>query len=124
VNVLRAYAVEITSGLDDWNRFPARAFPSAEATPPPVASRQPLTGLPGLRRPPAASFSAQTGQATNAVFDFRSILINMLRDEKPTHLEVAFDVSRVSLPGTGIARRGRCPAADDFTPVRPMTGRR
>jgi DNA polymerase I len=45
---------------------------------------------------PVENFSTQTGQATNAVFGFTSMLINMLRDEKPTHIVVAFDVSRVS----------------------------
>jgi DNA polymerase I len=45
---------------------------------------------------PVDNFSTQTGQATNAVFGFTSMLINMLRDEKPTHIVVAFDVSRVS----------------------------
>jgi DNA polymerase-1 len=45
---------------------------------------------------PVENFSTQTGQPTNAVFGFTSMLINMLRDEKPTHVVVAFDVSRVS----------------------------
>jgi DNA polymerase I len=45
---------------------------------------------------PVENFSTQTGQATNAVFGFTSMLINMLRDEKPTHILVAFDVSRQS----------------------------
>ena len=43
---------------------------------------------------PAENFSTATGQVTNAVFGFTSMLINMLRDEKPTHIGVAFDVSR------------------------------
>ena len=43
---------------------------------------------------PVENFSTQTGQHTNAVFGFTSMLINVLRDEKPTHLGVAFDVSR------------------------------
>ncbi|GIM96427.1 DNA polymerase I [Paractinoplanes toevensis] len=45
---------------------------------------------------PKDNFSTVTGQHTNAVFGFTSMLINMLRDEKPTHIVVAFDVSRVS----------------------------
>jgi DNA polymerase-1 len=45
---------------------------------------------------PVENFSTQTGQATNAVFGFTSMLINMLRDEKPTHIVVSFDVSRKS----------------------------
>ncbi|GAA2641868.1 DNA polymerase I [Dactylosporangium fulvum] len=43
---------------------------------------------------PAENFSTQTGQVTNAVFGFTSMLINMLKDEQPTHVAVAFDVSR------------------------------
>ncbi len=43
---------------------------------------------------PVENFSTQTGQITNAVFGFTSMLINMLRDEQPTHVAVAFDVSR------------------------------
>jgi len=43
---------------------------------------------------PAENFSTTTGQTTNAVFGFTSMLINLLRDEQPTHLAVAFDVSR------------------------------
>jgi DNA polymerase-1 len=43
---------------------------------------------------PVENFSTATGQVTNAVFGFTSMLINMLRDEKPTHIVVAFDVSR------------------------------
>ncbi len=45
---------------------------------------------------PVDNFSTHTGQATNAVFGFTSMLINMLRDEQPTHIVVAFDVSRIS----------------------------
>jgi DNA polymerase-1 len=45
---------------------------------------------------PVENFSTQTGQPTNAVFGFTSMLINMLRDERPTHIIVAFDVSRQS----------------------------
>ena len=43
---------------------------------------------------PVDNFSTTTGQHTNAVFGFTSMLINVLRDEKPTHVAVAFDVSR------------------------------
>src|SRR5689334_10962468 len=43
---------------------------------------------------PVENFSTKTGQVTNAVFGFTSMLINMLRDEQPTHVAVAFDVSR------------------------------
>ncbi len=43
---------------------------------------------------PKENFSTQTGQHTNAVYGFTSMLINLLRDEHPTHVVVAFDVSR------------------------------
>ncbi|HEX5090294.1 MAG TPA: DNA polymerase I [Nocardioides sp.] len=43
---------------------------------------------------PLENFSTTTGQPTNAVFGFTSMLINVLRDERPTHIAVAFDVSR------------------------------
>ena len=43
---------------------------------------------------PVDSFATATGQHTNAVFGFTSMLINILRDERPTHVAVAFDVSR------------------------------
>nr|WP_228489338.1 DNA polymerase I [Raineyella fluvialis] len=45
---------------------------------------------------PTQNFSTSTGQVTNAVFGFTSMLINLLRDWQPTHLGVAFDVSRRS----------------------------
>jgi DNA polymerase-1 len=43
---------------------------------------------------PVENFSTITGQPTNAVYGFTSMLINQLRDEQPTHVGVAFDVSR------------------------------
>ncbi|MQA35016.1 DNA polymerase I [Modestobacter roseus] len=43
---------------------------------------------------PVENFSTTTGQPTNAVYGFTSMLINVLRDEQPSHLAVAFDVSR------------------------------
>ena len=45
---------------------------------------------------PVENFSTSTGQSTNAVFGFTSMLINVLRDEQPTHVGVAFDVSRTT----------------------------
>ena len=42
------------------------------------------------------NFSTTTGQPTNAVYGFTSMLINVLRDEQPTHIAVAFDVSRTT----------------------------
>jgi len=45
---------------------------------------------------PVENFSTTTGQPTNAVFGFTSMVINMLKDAAPTHVAVAFDVSRKS----------------------------
>ena len=43
---------------------------------------------------PVENFSTTTGQPTNAVYGFTAMLINALRDEQPSHIAVAFDVSR------------------------------
>jgi DNA polymerase-1 len=40
---------------------------------------------------PVENFSTTTGQPTNAVYGFTAMLINVLRDEQPTHVVVAFD---------------------------------
>ena len=45
---------------------------------------------------PVENFSTSTGQPTNAVYGFTSMLVNLLRDEAPSHVAVAFDVSRRS----------------------------
>ncbi len=45
---------------------------------------------------PVQNFATTTGQPTNAVYGFTSMLINLLRDEDPTHFAVTFDVSRAS----------------------------
>src|SRR3954469_18342808 len=43
---------------------------------------------------PVENFATTTGQPTNAVYGFTSMLINVLRDEQPSHVAVAFDVGR------------------------------
>lgn len=45
---------------------------------------------------PVDSFSTKDGQHTNAIHGFLAMFINLLRDEKPTHIAVAFDISRFS----------------------------
>ena len=45
---------------------------------------------------PAENFTTAVGQPTNAIYGFTSMLVNTLRDEAPTHLAVAFDVSRTT----------------------------
>ncbi|HEV7726378.1 MAG TPA: DNA polymerase I [Modestobacter sp.] len=79
------------------------ATPSSDATsaPDPSAPRPRLLLLDGHSLAyraffalPVENFSTTTGQPTNAVYGFTSMLINVLRDEQPTHLAVAFDVGR------------------------------
>ena len=41
-----------------------------------------------------ANMVTSTGQHTEGVYGFTSMLINVLRDERPSHVAVAFDVSR------------------------------
>ncbi len=45
---------------------------------------------------PVDSFSTRDGQHTNAIHGFLSMLLLLLQNEKPTHLAVAFDISRQS----------------------------
>lgn len=45
---------------------------------------------------PVDSFVNREGQHTNAIHGFIAMLINLLQNEKPTHLAVAFDISRYS----------------------------
>jgi DNA polymerase-1 len=63
---------------------------------------------------PVENFSTTTGQPTNAVFGFTSMLINALRDERPTHVGVAFDVSRTTFRSEAFpdykANRAKSPA--------------
>jgi len=45
---------------------------------------------------PVDSFVNREGQHTNAIHGFIAMLINLLQNEKPTHIAVAFDISRYS----------------------------
>jgi DNA polymerase-1 len=65
---------------------------------------------------PPENFSTSTGQTTNAVYGFTSMLINLLRDELPTHIAVAFDVSRQTFRSEQYAeyKAGRSKTPDEF----------
>jgi DNA polymerase I len=65
---------------------------------------------------PVENFSTTTGQPTNAVYGFTSMLINILRDEQPTHIAVAFDVGRVTFRSEMYAeyKAGRSETPTDF----------
>ena len=43
---------------------------------------------------PVDNFKTSEGQPTNAVYGFASMLINLIKEEQPTHIAIAFDVSR------------------------------
>ena len=43
---------------------------------------------------PVENFRSSKGQPTNAIYGFGSMLLNLIINEKPTHIAVAFDVSR------------------------------
>ena len=43
---------------------------------------------------PVENFKTSSGQPTNAIYGFASMLINLIKEEQPTHIAVAFDVSR------------------------------
>jgi DNA polymerase-1 len=60
--------------------------------------------------------ATSTGQPTNAVFGFTSMLINLMRDEEPTHIGVAFDVSRATFRREEYPeyKAGRATTPDDF----------
>ncbi|HLS46477.1 MAG TPA: DNA polymerase I [Ornithinicoccus sp.] len=65
---------------------------------------------------PVENFSTTTGQSTNAVFGFTSMLINVMRDEAPTHVAVAFDVSRKTFRSEDYAeyKAGRSATPTEF----------
>jgi len=65
---------------------------------------------------PKENFSTGTGQHTNAVYGFTSMLINLLRDEAPTHLAVCFDVSRKTFRSETYAeyKANRSASPDEF----------
>ena len=43
---------------------------------------------------PAENFTTAMGQHTNAIYGFATMVISLMKEEKPTHVAVAFDVSR------------------------------
>jgi DNA polymerase I len=63
-----------------------------------------------------ADLVTTTGQPTNAVFGFTSMLINVLRDETPTHVAVCFDRSEPTFRHETYVeyKAGRSATPDDF----------
>ena len=71
---------------------------------------------------PAENFSTSTGQHTNGVYGFVAMLINVLRDEEPTHVAVAFDVSRATFRSAEYSeyKAGRNATPDAFSGQIPL----
>ncbi len=71
---------------------------------------------------PAENFSTSTGQHTNGVYGFVAMLINVLRDEDPTHVAVAFDVSRTTFRSEEYTeyKAGRSATPDAFAGQIPL----
>ncbi len=65
---------------------------------------------------PAENFKTQGGLTTNAVYGFTAMLINLLRDEKPTHIAAAFDGSRQTFRQEKYPeyKEGRSSTPDEF----------
>ena len=74
---------------------------------------------------PVENFATATGQHTNAVYGFTSMLVNVLRDEVPTHVAVAFDKSRQTFRLAAYsdykAKRNKTP--DEFSSQLPLIRR-
>ncbi|WP_196807841.1 DNA polymerase I [Mycobacterium sp. 141] len=65
---------------------------------------------------PAENFKTQGGLTTNAVYGFTAMLINLLRDEQPSHVAAAFDVSRKTFRKDKYPeyKEGRSATPDEF----------
>jgi DNA polymerase I len=65
---------------------------------------------------PIENFATTTGLPTNAVYGFTAMLINVLRDEKPTHVAVAFDRGEPTFRHETYVeyKAGRTKAPDEF----------
>src|ERR1700737_1827620 len=78
---------------------------------------------------PAENFKTRGGLTTNAVYGFTAMLINLLRDEAPTHIAAAFDVSRQTFRSEGYRflvvtgdRDALQLVSDDVTELYPRKG--
>lgn len=94
-------ALEADAALQDIKVPPAGGQVSATEAPViPITSQPRLLVLDGHSMAfraffalPADKFSTANGQHTNAIHGFTSMLINLIKEQQPTHVAVAFDVS-------------------------------
>ncbi|MEV7780668.1 DNA polymerase I [Kitasatospora sp. NPDC088351] len=73
---------------------------------------------------PVENFNTSTGQPTNAVYGFASMLANTVRDERPTHVAVAFDLSRQTFRSVEFPdyKANRAKTPDEFRSQVPLIG--
>lgn len=95
-------ALEADAALQDINVPPPAGgqVSATEAPVIPITSQPRLLVLDGHSMAfraffalPADKFSTANGQHTNAIHGFTSMLINLIKEQQPTHIAVAFDVS-------------------------------
>ena len=80
----RSEASDLTPGLATMSQPGAVATLTPDHYPSSAPARRALAGLPArFFALPVENFSTTTGQPTNAVYGFTSMLINLLRDERP-----------------------------------------
>lgn len=65
---------------------------------------------------PVENFKTSSGQPTNAVYGFASMLVNLIKEEEPTHIAIAFDVSRKTFRTEKFAdyKANRASTPDEF----------
>ncbi|MDQ6752051.1 MAG: DNA polymerase I [Actinomycetota bacterium] len=65
---------------------------------------------------PVENFSTDTGQHTNAVYGFTAMLLAMIREQKPTHVAVAFDLDTPTFRSTEYTeyKAGRSKTPEEF----------
>lgn len=71
---------------------------------------------------PVENFATSTGQVTNAVHGFCSMLCKLVEDEAPTHLAVAFDAGATTFRTRKYAdyKAGRAKTPEEFKPQIPL----
>ncbi|WP_442789735.1 DNA polymerase I [Nocardiopsis sp. EMB25] len=72
---------------------------------------------------PVEKFGTSTGQSTNAIYGFTSMLVKLLRDEEPTHVAVAWDLSGPTFRHEEYAeyKDGRSETPEGFPSQVPLT---
>ncbi|WP_017615896.1 DNA polymerase I [Nocardiopsis salina] len=72
---------------------------------------------------PVENFGTSTGQSTNAIYGFASMLVKLLREEEPTHVAVAWDLSGPTFRDEAYDgyKEGRSETPPEFPAQVPLT---